>query len=251
MISTGSVDLTGVEEPGRSERLSGYLAVPDPAVHGEGPWPGVVVAFEAWGLDEQMRGHADRLAALGYLTLMPDLYSDGGARRCMISTFRALLAGQGRPFADLEAGRRWLIDDPRCTGAVGVIGFCMGGGFALVAATRGFQASSVNYGMAPKDLDAAVAGACPVVASYGGRDGSLRGVAGRLEAALTRAGVAHDVLEYPQAGHSFLNTAPNGPAPYRALARVRPDGPAPDAAEHAWSRIGTFFASHLSADRRG
>ena len=136
--------------------------------------------FEAFGLDEQMRAHADRLADLGYLTLVPDLYSDGGVRRCVVSTFRALVTGEGRSFADMEAARQWLATNPRCTGRVGVIGFCLGGGFALLGASRGFDASSVNYGQPPKDLDAAVARACPIVASYGGRDAGLRGVAQRL-----------------------------------------------------------------------
>jgi carboxymethylenebutenolidase len=204
-----------------------------------------VVVFEAFGLDAQMRAHADRLAGLGYLALAPDLYSDGGMRRCVVSTFRSLFAGEGRPFADLEAGRQWLLGDPRCTGKVGVIGFCLGGGFALIAAARGFDASSVNYGPAPDDLDAAVAGSCPMVAGYGGRDSAMRGVAQRLEAALTRAGVAHDVLEYPQAGHSFLNSRLNGPRLLGPVARLAHVGPHPEAAAHAWKRIEEFFAEHL------
>ncbi len=246
MISTGTVDLTSVDVPGRSRTLTGYLAVPDEQRHGPPPWPGVVVAFEAFGLDGEMRRHADHLADLGYLSVVPDLYSDGGARRCLVSTFRSLFDGAGRPFADLEAGRQWLIADPRCTGRVGVIGFCLGGGFALLAAARGFDVSSVNYGAAPKDLDAAVARACPIVASYGGRDVATRGVAGRLEAALTSAGVVHDVLQYPQAGHSFLNAAANGPRLLRPLLRATGNGPHPEAAAHAWERIETFFTTHLA-----
>ena len=77
----------------------------------------------------------------------------------------------------------------------------MGGGFALLAAARGFDAAAPNYGPLPKDLDGALKGACPMVASYGGRDWELPGAAAKLEAALTRHGVAHDVKEYPGAGH--------------------------------------------------
>ena len=67
--------------------------------------------------------------------------------------------------------------------------------------------SSVNYGTAPKDAYTAgfLRQACPIVGSYGGKDRTLRGAADRLERALTAVGVDHDVKEYPEAGHSFLN----------------------------------------------
>jgi len=78
----------------------------------------------------------------------------------------------------------------------------MGGGFALLTVHSGFEAVSANYAFLPKQLDDAMADACPVVASYGGRDRALRGAAATLDDALTRAGVVHDVREYPEAGHA-------------------------------------------------
>lgn len=226
---------------GGSQPLRGHLARPA----GEGPWPGVVLVHEAWGLDDVMRRHADRLAAAGYLTLAVDLFSAGGARRCLVTTMRAALSGRGRAYTDIATARTWLTESPDCTGRTGVIGFCMGGAFALLTASTGFDASAVNYGPLPRDLDAAVEGACPVVGSYGGRDSGLRGAAGKLDAALTRAGVVHDVEEYPSAGHSFLNDAENGPRPLRPLLRVAGMGPEPVAAADAWRRIEAFFAEHL------
>jgi carboxymethylenebutenolidase len=238
-----TVDLTPrASATGGSPTLSGYLAVPA----GDGPWPGVVLVHEAFGLDAEMRGHADRLAAEGFLTLAPDLFSAGGARRCLVGTFRALFSGQGRSFADIEAARVELAERADCTGRVGVIGFCMGGGFALLTAARGFAASSVNYGMLPRELDAAVEGACPIVGSYGAKDGGLKGAAGKLEAALTRADVPHDVVEYPKAGHSFLNDTDNAPRPMRPFLRVMGAGPEPESAAHAWERIERFFREHLT-----
>ena len=229
--------------PGGSSDPKAYLAEPT----GPGPWPGVVAVHEAFGLDEVLRRQCDRLAAAGYLTLGPDLFSDGGPRRCLVSTFRSLFSGQGRPFADIEAARLALRERDDCTGRVGVIGFCMGGAFALVTATRGFDVAAANYGPVPRHAERALAGACPIVASYGGRDPLMLGQAAKLEKTLTAAGIVHDVKSYPGAGHSFLNDAPNGPAAMRPLLRIANVGPRPEAAVDAWARIEAFFAEHLSA----
>lgn len=233
-IEVGAVD-------GGSATLRGYLAVPP----GTGPWPGVVAIHEGYGLNDMLRRQADRLAAAGYLTFGPDLYSDGGAARCVAGTFRAMFAGHGKAFADIEAARDLLLARADCTGKVGIIGFCMGGGFALVSATRGFDAASANYGILPRHIDSALSGACPIVGSYGRRDPIAPGAAGKLTRTLTRLGVPHDVKEYPKAGHSFLNDAYYGPAPARQLQRILNLGPEPDAAADAWQRIEAFFAEHL------
>jgi carboxymethylenebutenolidase len=227
---------------GGSTNLAGYLAEPT----GEGPWPAVIVVHEALGVDAVMRCQVDRLAAAGYLALMPNLFSDGGAKRCLIATFRAMFAGRGRAFTDIEASRQWLLGRADCTGKVGVIGFCMGGGFALLLAARGYDAASVNYGLAPRDLDRALRGACPIVASYGGKDIGAAKTVRRLEDTLTRLDVPHDVRLYPSAGHSFLNDAPVGPALLRPLLRVANVGPEPDSAADAWRRIEAFFGTHLA-----
>lgn len=213
---------------------------------GAGPWPGVVILHEAFGIDEVLRRQADHLAAAGYLVAAPDLFGEGPRFRCMQTVFRSLRAQQGRPFEVIEACRTWLRDSSDCTGKVGVIGFCLGGGFALVLAGRGFDASSVNYGMVPDDVDEVLAGGCPVVASYGGRDRWLRPQVPRLAAALEAQGVPADVKVYPSAGHSFLNDELNGPVVLRPLLKILHAGPEPVAAADAWRRIEAFFGTHLS-----
>jgi carboxymethylenebutenolidase len=230
--------------PGGSRRLRGYRATP----LGHGPWPGVVVIHELFGLTDVVRRQADRLAGAGYLALAPDLYTEGGALRCIVSTMRALSAGVGRPLIDIDAARRHLLADADCSGRIGVIGFCMGGGFALLMAggDSGFDVSSVNYGQLPKDPEATLRGGCPVVASYGKRDVSLRGAAATLDGVLTELGTEHDVKEYPGAGHSFLNDEYFGPGLLHPIQRVGGVGPDPLAAADAWARIETFFARHLS-----
>src|ERR1700741_5652669 len=145
-----------------------YLAVP---ASSPGAWPRVVVIHEVFGLHADLRGHADRLAALGYLALAPDLLDGKFWVRCIPSMFRQLRAGSGPAFEVLDECRGWLAARPDCTGKTGVIGFCMGGGFALLCAPRGeYSAAAVNYGMVPADAEAALTGSCPVIGSYGGRD---------------------------------------------------------------------------------
>lgn len=228
-----------------SSNLRGYLARPA----GAGPWPAVLAIHEIFGVTDDLRRQVDRLAAAGFLTLGVDLYSDGGFRRCVVSTVRDMIGGNrdGRAMADIAAARAYLAEHADSTGKVGVIGFCLGGGFALLAAGTGFDAAAPNYGQLPKNAEQVLAGACPIVASYGGRDVSLRGAAAKLDKTLTRLQVPHDVKEYPAAGHSFLNQTYFGPAPLAGLQRVIGLGPEPEAAADAWSRIESFFDEHLGS----
>ncbi|MDQ0799934.1 dienelactone hydrolase family protein [Arthrobacter sp. SLBN-112] len=230
---------------GGSTSLRGYLAVPQ----GQGPFPAVVMIHEVFGLDDQTRRHADRLARAGYLTLALDLFSDGGRRRCLVGTMRAMAARTGRPFVDIATARTWLAASELGNGRTGVIGFCMGGAFALLVARDGFDAASVNYGRLPgkqqEDLVDALRGACPIVANYGGADKSLKGAAARLDSALDQLGIDHSVKEFPTAGHAFLNDEELGPALLRPLMRVMGVGPDPESSPEAWQRIEDHFARYL------
>src|ERR1043165_10235058 len=95
-----------------------YLAGP---ASSPGPGPGVVAIHEAFGLNADTRAHADRLAALGYLALAPDLLDGKLWLRCVRSMFRPLRAGSGPAFVVLDACRAWLAARPDCTGKTGVI----------------------------------------------------------------------------------------------------------------------------------
>ena len=215
---------------------------------GDAPQPGLLLIHEIFGLTPEIRAVAVRMAERGYACLAPDLYHRGGARAlCIARAMAALRRGEGDAFGDLEAARTWLTGQPGVIGErVGVMGFCMGGGFAVLVAARGpFAAAGVWYGEVPRELEA-VRGICPTVASFGAKDRPFQGHGERLEAFLTALDVPHDVRTYEEVGHAFAFPA-SASAVVRGLSslagmNIRYD---PAVAADAWARVDRFFAAHL------
>jgi carboxymethylenebutenolidase len=215
------------------DTVPGVLFTPDKG----GPAPGVLVIHEWWGLDEWIKDQARALARDGYAALAVDLYrgkvtsNQEEAHQLMMGT------PPDRALRDLKAayvflqGRAEVRKD-----RMGVIGWCMGGRYALELATQepGLDAVVAYYGAPPTDAAAIAKIQAPVLGHFGAEDkGPSPEQVRAFEKAMKAAGKPVDVKIYEGAGHAFANV--NNPwKGYREAA-----------AKDAWSRTVAFFARHL------
>ncbi len=174
---------------------------------GPGPWPGVVVIHEALGLNDDIRvGRPTSSPRRGYLALAPDLYRGQVLDPVRPRRVPAAARRAGPAFSALDAAAEFLAARPDCTGQTGVIGFCLGGGFALLCAPRhGLRRRRGQLRRGAADAERMLAGACPIVASFGGRDPMGTEHPERLQRALTVLEIPHDVQVYPGSGHRFMS----------------------------------------------
>ena len=180
-----------------SADLRAYLARPT----GDGPWPAVVALHETVGLDDVLRRQCDRLAAAGYLTIGPDLFSDGGARRCVVATLRAMVRGTGKPYADIEAARRYLTRVGRLH-RQGRRDRVLHGRRVRAGASRraGFDVAADNYGVVPAQAAAGAGRRLPDRGQLPEARPADVGPGEQAAPALDELGVEHDVKVYPGAG---------------------------------------------------
>lgn len=212
--------------------IEGLLAVPERT-----PAPAVLVIHEIYGLNQNIREVSERLREAGYVALAVNLLSGAPRALCMARLLAAMArrSDESGPVRDLVTSLDWLRARPEVDSArTGVIGFCMGGTFALALACRDdeLRAASVFYGQNPRPLSA-LRRACPIVGSYPGADRLTRGAGLRLRDELAAAGIPHDVKLYEGARHSFFNE----------YGRAYD----PAAAGDSWLRTLEFFAAHMGA----
>jgi len=196
--------------------------------------PGVIVIQEWWGLNDQIRGVADRLAAAGYTALAPDLYRG----RLASSADEANHMMTGLDFVDAThqdlrgAAAHLAATCPR----VGVMGFCMGGALTVSAAVHvpGLSAAVCFYGIPPRELADPAHITVPFMGHFATRDGwCTPQAAGTLETALRGAGQQPEIHHY-DAEHAFFNQS-------------RPEVFDAASADLAWSRTLDFLRRHLGA----
>ncbi len=218
----------------------GYFC-PAPPPHGPGA-AGVVVIPEWWGLDERIKATADRLASYGFNVLVPDLFRG----RSAATGDEANHLMEGLDFGDaatqdVVGAARYLRD--RGAKRVGVIGFCMGGALALIAAMNGraFDAASLWYGYPPPEAGDPGTIGIPIQGHWATGDGffTIAGV-DALEQRLADAGVKHEFHRY-DAQHGFYNTGEVGRGGLGHYHREH--------AETAWQRTVDFFDRTLRRAR--
>ncbi len=216
---------------------------------GEGPFPGVVVIHDLFGMKPDTGRHCMRFAEAGYVAIAPDLY-DGGRAGCVVRTVLDMSGRPGKTLPILDAVRRHLAERPDVDAdRLGVIGFCMGGAFALLAgADHDYAVAAPFYGAVPKKRER-LAGLCPTLAQYGARDRMFASQASRLSAHLEGLGVEHELLVHDGVGHSFMND--HGDDWWFSMGRHTPMRAAYDEQTEAiaWTKVLAFFDAHLPAAR--
>ncbi len=228
------------------EPMRALLTLPE----GEAPaagWPLILAIHDAFGFSDDIRRIARRFAENGYAALAPAVYDGAGAPfLCVVRTFRDLQARKGAAFERIEAARAHAAALPEIDGQrLGISGFCMGGGFAIFFAARGgLKVCAPYYGDTPSRADQ-LRDVCPVVAGFGALDKSFAAQGERLEQHLSELDVPHDVVIYPDVGHSYMNDFGDGVM--ASIMRRTPLHAGYDhaASEDSWRRMVDFFGKHL------
>ncbi len=211
-------------------RMSGYLARAKEAARA----PGVIVVHENRGLNPHIHDGARRIALEGFLAFAPDALSPLGGTPADEDKARDMIQGLDRQqtLSRLAAAVPYLAGHPGCTGRVGAVGFCWGGGMVnrLAAAGTALLAVVSYYGptLPPEEVPRVNA---PLLRHYAGQDERINAGVPAFETALKQNGKAYQVYRYEGANHAFNNDT--GPRYDKAAATL------------AWSRTLAWFKKYL------
>jgi len=233
-------------EPARdvtAERLA-YAEVDDELVYGHfafpsdmiEPLPAVIMIHEWWGLNDNIRAMAERLAAEGYIVLAVDLFGGESATSPEAARQLMMRAVENRESVSSNIEQAYgFVTKTAGAPRVGSLGWCFGGGWSLNTALlfpRDLDAAVIYYGQVTDDEERLAPLDVPILGLFGSED---RGIdvesVRRFDAALERLGKEHEIHIYEGAGHAFANPSGNNfNAGY---------------AEDAWVRTLGFLGTHL------
>lgn len=210
----------------------GFLARPE----GDGPFPGVIVIQEWWGLNDNIKDIAQRFAREGFAAFAPDLYhgkvtkepDEAGKMMMQLDTPRAA--------RELVKAAEHLSHEPYINGrGIGATGFCMGGGLALTLACDSplIGAAAPFYGSNPSPVDKVQDIKGPIFAAYAEHDDWIGPpVREALNQALSEHGKQFEIKVYPGTQHGFFND-------------TRPEVHNPAASKDAWEKMLALFRDNL------
>ena len=227
----GAPDTSNVQLGSAGAGTRAFVAWPA----GKGAAPAVIVVFEWWGLNEQIRETARRLAREGYVAIVPDLYHGKVADDPEMAHTLVRGLDDERALADLDDAERWLRAQSRTAKSrLGVVGFCMGGRLSeLFALHEPATAAAVMFYGRPETNPAKLSSLkAPLQGHFGAEDqGIPPDSAAAFRNALKAAGKKGEIYVYPGAGHAFMH---EGRASYHA-----------ESARQAWERTLAFFKKNL------
>ena len=211
------------------DTVGGALGLPA----GSGKAPAVVVVQEWWGLNAQIQGTVDRLAAEGFVVLAPDLYRGVLAKDATEASKMMNELDGKRALADIEGAVAYLREHARGNGKVAITGFCMGGAYTLASACtiRGLAAAVPFYGIPPKADYSKIE--APVLFHVAKHDGWVTPAAAAKVADAVKAAGGEIAVELYDADHAFMN-------------EKRPEVFSAEASALAWKRTVEFLREHTS-----
>jgi carboxymethylenebutenolidase len=220
-----------VDYPSNGSTTPGFLARP----RGDGPFPGVIVIQEWWGLNDNIKDIAERFAREGFAAFAPDLYHGEVTAEPDVAMKKMMQLDMPRASHELVKAAEHLNGQPFIkSDGLGVIGFCMGGGLALRLATDTplIRAAAPFYGGNPEPIDKVQDLQGPLFVVYAEKDTFFGPpVQEALRQALTEHNKPHEIKVYPGADHGFFaNTNPTHD---------------PEAARDAWEKVLALFRENL------
>jgi carboxymethylenebutenolidase len=229
-----------------AERLA-YAEVDDEVVYGHfafpsnmiEPLPAVIMIHEWWGLNDNIRAMAERLAAEGYIVLAVDLFGGGVATTPGAARQLMMQAVENRDSVTSNIEQAYaFVSDTAGAPRVASLGWCFGGGWSLSTAMlfpEDLDAAVIYYGQVTDDEDRLSPVEVPILGLFGSEDSGIKlESVQRFEGALERLGKDFEIQVYDGAGHAFANpSGRNFNAEY---------------AEDAWNRTLRFLSDHLAAD---